>query len=1041
MNRGHLGINALSYRIRSTFSSRISGDGKSSSTVCRRLFTVPWIHSIVVRPPRPRHPSGSRFSTDGQPPSHSNFVAGKLSPWKDVGVSDLNEIQAKEELAHLGPVLVYHDWLYYNSDSTSRDAIPDWEFDMLERRQRAIEIRFPHLKRPDSRSERVGASPLSSGVQSEKEARGFSSVPSVFNFNSIEFEQTNDSRNTDRINGMLATPHLSPMLSLDNAMGEVELANYIGRVQRLFRSFLQSGDLGRAHHVSATDKHVVSFIGEPKLDGLSLSLRYENRILTQATTRGDGRRGDDVTAAVRCIPQNEVPLVLSDNESGRKLIPEIIEIRGEIFMPNDALKPLNLLREKNGLSPFANARNAAAGAIRQQPEVSTFTRGTKLEKKKHIDSIELNTNATKKIHFNDLALESMKTLRFRAYDVCVVEDERSLETVKNKCETINQMGNNSFPASHSEVRKMLQHLGFQVPKCVAAIELCISHESSCSRTRLQSDDTEASVNASTLSSIEALPDDIASVATEMSSCVQEMEQLRHTFGVDIDGVVFKIDNHADRRLLGHTARAPRWAIAAKFAPKSKETSLLSIECSISRTGTITPVAVLAPVTLGGATVRRASLHNVDLVQSLDLRPGDMVIVERAGDVIPHVVSRSPNAASSISGDISRGAVWSMPPFCPVCSSPVERHVLSAASHRKKNTAMTDLPGKLMPDTNRHMINSSTSATYRCTGGVHCPAQAVEGLAHFVSRRALNLGGIGRAKLQELYDLEIVRNPVDLLDLPDRTSRVTIADNKISFEKIEEIEEGGILADLDGWGTLSAMNLLESVDRARSTPLPLHRFIYALGIEGVGFATSETLAVTFGNFDAFWSAVQRLACKGKDDITECSDGKGEKLPESVFIEIPGVGGALVESLRRFGADPRNVAVVDNLLEKLNVVDDKSLEKKGTIPTEFGTQKEGSEDKRFLPLNGAHVVFTGALQSCSRTEAQQIARNAGASETPAALTKRSTHLVVGARKKDLKGAIGSKKVTKAKELGIVILTEEDFFRMVYEDKRKVDTILSS
>ena len=186
----------------------------------------------------------------------------------------------------------------------------------------------------------------------------------------------------------------------------------------------------------------------------------------------------------------------------------------------------------------------------------------------------------------------------------------------------------------------------------------------------------------------------------------------------------------------------------------------------------------------------------------------MVIVERAGDGIPHVVSRSPNAASSISGDISWCSVEHAA-ICPVCSSPVERHVLSAQVIERK-TPQADLPGKLMPDTNRHMINSSTSATYRCTGGVHCPAQAVEGLVHFVSRRALNLGGIGRAKLQELYDLEIVRNPVDLLDLRDRTSRVTIADNKISFEKIEEIEEGGILADLDGWGTLSAMNLLEAL---------------------------------------------------------------------------------------------------------------------------------------------------------------------------------------------------------------------------------------
>ena len=977
--------------------------------ICRTTFA--FCPRVLCR----RTSSSSRwrtFSSGGEEhgPPAEHPARPKASPWSSVAVDALSAAQAKQELAHLGPVLLYHDWVYYNTDGTSPDSIPDWQFDGLERRQLAIEARFPELARPDSRSARVGASSVG-GKGSPAGDAGFFGIEGVV-----------AGRRAPPGNPKPAAPHLSAMLSLDNAVGEAEIASYIIRVQRLLRSSIYSAE-------------TVSFVGEPKLDGLSLSLRYEDGALVQAATRGDGRRGDDVTAAARHIPCTELPLRLPrEQQSGHETDgcaypPGILEVRGEAYMPTAALGPLNRLREACGLAPFANARNAASAAIRQQPRANDGDE-------------EVNE---KKMNLSRLALASAQALRFQAYDVHVPAVPWAVPAEPVRA--------NTWFESHSAARRALQKWGFCVPECVATVNLRLhvvdeTQAAAAANTGL-SDSQEVGRAAAVSSDNDrsAVSTDADAVARKMFECVQSMEMRRSTLGLDVDGVVFKVDAHAQRELLGSTARAPRWAVAAKFAARRAETTLMAIECSVGRSGTLTPVAVLAPVELGGATVRRASLHNEDLVRALDLRPGDSVVVERAGDVIPRVIGRS-NSVTASGEDFSslgvrastRGAPWSMPLVCPACGSSVERHLLSLptpnkiAAMEKEKLGSSQTADRIELDTSS--VNDALSASgaraaaaFRCTGGLHCPAQTVEGLAHFVSRRALNIDGIGRAKLQELYDRRLVRNATDLLDLRERTRRPALNAG-------EGDEEGSLLKDIDGWGSTSARNVLEAIDRVRSTPLPLHRFIFSLGIEGVGFTTAELLATEFRSVEAFWGNVKRLAAEESGEQDEKGNLRRLEAIEQVdaatarFDDIPGIGDIVKKSICRFGSDARNIALVDRLIEQLVVVatDGPGQPPSGDDAAHSIGIGEGTSEEPF-PLRGAHITFTGTLDACSREEAQRIARLAGAKATPASLTKRTTHLVVGgARKFDGGISGGSKKLRKAEDFGTAVLTEDEFWSLL-------------
>ncbi len=557
-------------------------------------------------------------------------------------VAALTEEEAREELAWLAREIERHDRLYY---VLAQPELADADYDWLKRRNRSIEERFPHLRRPDSPSLRLGAPP----------AEEFAKVR-----------------------------HRVPMFTLDNAMTAEEVREWVARVLRLLDRQPGEG---------------LVFVADPKIDGLSCSLRYEGGLLVQAATRGDGFVGEDVTANVRTI--REIPQrLLSDDP------PPLLEVRGEVYMDKEDFARLNREREARGEAPFANPRNAAAGSLRQL----------------------------------DSRITARRRLRFFAWG----------------------WGEADPPVrgSHWEMLNRLARLGFPI-----------------------------NPEARRLETVE-----------ELLRYHDRLEERRYALSYDIDGVVYRVDDLALQERLGFVQRAPRWAIAHKFSPEQAVTRLQDIVVQVGRTGALTPVAVLEPVTVGGVVVSRATLHNEDYIQGKDIRIGDLVVVQRAGDVIPQVLRvvaerRPPDARP-----------FRPPERCPVCGSLAVRP-----------------PGE---------------AVRRCTGGLFCPAQRAERLVHFVSRRAFDIQGLGRKQINQLLDAGLIADPVDL------------------FRLARDSERQVRLAALEGWGAKKVANLVRAVEARRE--IPLARFIYALGIRHVGEVTARAIADTFGSLEAWLKAMEALA---------------------------------------------------------------------------------------------------------------------------------------------------------------------------------------
>jgi len=551
-------------------------------------------------------------------------------------VVDITEADAASELAHLAGEIAHHDLLYHQKDAPE---ISDAEYDALRRRNAAIEARFPHLIREDSPSRRIGGAPES----------GFAKVR-----------------------------HRVPMLSLDNAMDAEEFAEFCARARRF---------VGLA--VGAP----LAFVAEPKIDGLSINLTYEDGRLVRGATRGDGTEGEDVTANLRTI--HTVPARLK----GRA--PKLIEIRGEVFMTKADFLKMNETQAAAGQKVFANPRNAAAGSLRQL----------------------------------DPRITAERPLSLFAY----------------------AQGESSEPVAdtHWHYLQRLRDWGF--------------HVNPLSR-HLQSEGEAAAFQA-------------------------EMALERSGLAYDIDGIVYKIDDLALERRLGFVGRAPRWAIAWKFPAEQAMTVLRDIHIQVGRTGALTPVARLEPVNVGGVLVQNATLHNEDEIVRKDIRIGDTVVLQRAGDVIPQIVSvvteRRPKGAKR----------YVFPEVCPVCGS--------------------------------HAVRPPGEAVRRCTGGLICGAQRVERLIHFVSRPAFDIDGLGEKTIQEFYDEGWLHSPADLFQLPKREAEI---------------------AERDGWGKVSARNLSRAIEARRH--IPLERFIYALGIRRIGEANARLLARHYGSF-ANWRA-QMLA---------------------------------------------------------------------------------------------------------------------------------------------------------------------------------------
>ncbi len=617
---------------------------------------------------------------------------------KDVSaipVDGLSQAQAKDELLRLARLIRHHDELYYRKDAPE---ISDAEYDALRQRNEAIEARFPRLVRSDSPSRRVGAAP----------AEGFGKVR-----------------------------HRVPMLSLGNAFDDEDVTAFVERVHR----FLGLGA-----------DAPLEFTAEPKIDGLSISIKFRDGRLVEAATRGDGTEGENVTQNVMTIA--EIPHQLK----GRK-VPDVIDVRGEIYMAHKDFARLNAEQAAAGAKVFANPRNAAAGSLRQL----------------------------------DPGITASRPLRFFAY----AWGEASM-----------------LPAdTQAGVYEAFAKWGLPVNPLVR----------------------------------------VCRGAAELLAFYEKLAEERAKLPYDIDGVVYKVNRLDLQERLGFVSRSPRWAIAHKFPAQQAMTILNDIEIQVGRTGALTPVAKLEPVTVGGVVVSNATLHNEDEIKRKDVRIGDTVVVQRAGDVIPQIVSvvmdKRPKGAKP----------YRFPDRCPVCGS-------HAVRETNEKTGKVD-------------------AVRRCTGGLICAAQRVERLKHFVSRNAFDIEGLGEKHIQAFYDDKIILSPEDIFTLQARDAKAKT--------KLEERE---------GWGPQSAEKLFAAIAARRE--IALDRFIFALGIRHIGETTARLLARFYGTIDAFLVAMREVA-PGKDT---------DAFKELDAIE--GIGEVVAEAIADFFAEPHNVRVVEDLLKEVS-----------------------------------------------------------------------------------------------------------------------------
>ncbi len=683
-------------------------------------------------------------------------------------VDELSREQAEAELAALAAEIAGHDAAYHRDDAPT---ISDAEYDALRRRNDAIEARFPDLVRADSPSRRLGAPP----------AAGFAKVR-----------------------------HSRPMLSLANAFNDGDLAEFVSRVRRF---------LG----LTETDPPL-AYVAEPKIDGLSVALRYERGRLVQGATRGDGTEGEDVTANLRGL--DDVPARLADT-------PVVLEVRGEVYMTRDDFLALNDRQRAAGGKVFANPRNAAAGSLRQIDPAVTATR----------------------------------PLRMFAY----------------------ALGEVSEPVAGTHWSLLERFRAWGLP-------------------------------------VNPLARRCTGLA-EMEAFYRETETRRADLGYDIDGIVYKVDRFDLQERLGFVARAPRWAIARKFAAEQARTTLQDIRVQVGRTGALTPVAVLAPVTVGGVVVSRATLHNEDEIARKDLRVGDTVVVQRAGDVIPQVVEAIVAERPAWAGP------FQFPTRCPECGSLA--------------------------------VRERDEAVRRCTGGLICPAQAVERLKHFVSRDALDIDGLGARHIEAFWKDGLIRTPGDIFRLGDHA---------------------GALRAREGWGAKSADNLLAALEARRT--VELGRLIFALGIRQVGLATARLLARTYGSFDAWRAAMTTAGEEGSEAWAE-------------LVAIDGIGPAIATDLTAFMAEPHNRDILDDLADLLTIREEQ--------PATGGDS----------PLAGRTVVFTGTLETMTRSEAKARAEALGA-KVAGSVSKKTDFVVVGAD-------AGSKAKTAA-DLGVEILSEAEWQALI-------------
>ncbi len=624
-----------------------------------------------------------------------------------LAVEEMTERQAGREYARLEAEIKGHDERYYQKDAPT---VSDADYDALRRRYEAIEQRFPDLRTLDSLSRKVGAAP----------SRGFAKVR-----------------------------HAVPMLSLQNAFSEEDVGDFVGRIRRF---------------LNLPEDEALAFTAEPKIDGLSMSLRYENGTFVKAATRGDGFEGEDVTANIRTL--KEIP----DRLKGKN-IPAVCEARGEVYMTKPDFLALNKRQAEAGEPVFANPRNSAAGSLRQK----------------------------------DASVTASRTLHFFAYGW-------------------GEMG--EMPAqTQSGMLKWLKAAGFQTNPLWR----------------------------------------LARSVDDMLAFHRDIGLERAKLDYDIDGVVYKLDRLDWQERLGFVSRSPRWAIAHKFPAERATTVLRDIEIQVGRTGALTPVAKLEPVTVGGVVVQNASLHNEDYIKGIgndgnpirggtDIRIGDTVTIQRAGDVIPQIVDvvleLRPRSARP----------YQFPDKCPACGS--------------------------------HAVREEDEAVRRCTGGLICPAQQVERLRHFVSRNAFDIEGFGEKQVQAFHADGLVMEPADIFTLAERDRR--------SAKK---------LMDREGYGETSVKNLFDAIDARRN--VPLNRLIYALGIRHIGETNARLLALHYPTVEALRDA----ATAAKPPGGEKGDKGNDAWQELNATE--GIGEVVALAVVEFFKEKHNREALARLLKEIDV----------------------------------------------------------------------------------------------------------------------------
>ena len=786
-----------------------------------------------------------------------------MADLSSVVVGELTKSEARIELARLAMEIAFHDQKYHGDDAP---AISDAEYDILRRRNTEIEERFPELVRDDSPTKRVGSAP-----KQDKFAK---------------------------------VTHARPMLSLDNAFSDEDVVEFEGRVKRF---------------LGLPSTEIVTLTAEPKIDGLSLALRYEKGMLVQAATRGDGAVGENVTANAKTI--DNVPHKLAGEGW-----PDVMEVRGEVYMGKQDFFALNARQEKAGNKIFANPRNAAAGSLRQL----------------------------------DTSITASRDLKFFAYAWGEVSEMPAS----------NQMG----------MIDLFRLWGFDVNPLMQA---CAG-------------------------------------AAEAVAHYRSIEAQRAALDYDIDGVVYKADSLAYQERLGMVA--PRWAIAHKFPAEKATTTLLDIDIQVGRTGALTPVAKLEPVTVGGVVVSNATLHNRDEIARLDVRIGDTVVIQRAGDVIPQVVSvviekRKPTAEA-----------FAFPTKCPACGS--------------------------------HAVAEGDDVVVRCTGGLICPAQRVERLRHFVSRNAFDIDGLGQKQIEQLFDKGWVSEPADVFKLSAKNAA-----------------GGNLMQKWEGWGDLSVSNLMSAIEDRRE--VDFHRVLFGLGIPSIGQETAKIFArhfakpealitylnraldlfnalaaqasdqavsslnyvlLTFGHLKDFSIALRPVDLLGDPNsilkfvaerLSRMKEGKlkaenvkiahletvAALLEDTSFtlpldaaralynhnqelFAIDGIGADAILSLEDFYAEEKNRIAMLGLLAELSVK-----------PVE--TQADDS------PVSGKTVVFTGTLEKMTRSEAKAKAESLGAKVSGSVSTK--TDILIA-------GPGAGSKLKKAETLNVKVMTEEEWLTFV-------------